>query len=438
MVMFWISALAMAVVAVGFVLLPLFVGRGAKTSDRDEVNVALYEERLAELETQLADGSLESVEYGQMKTELQKNLLSDTDESKTPDAVSPASLAVGKLPVILALLIPTFAFFAYADFGLSWGALTDLEVSQELKNNDLHGGSADPAAMHETVAKLAKSLATQPDNHEGWYMLAQSYLNINEYEKAAAVFKKLFDTFPGDAGLASYYAEALFLADDRDITERVSAAIDATLKLNPHDITMLEIKGMDAFLKGRLQESFDNFSKALTTAEGRRAELIRQAIERVEVRMGKAPGSTRTTPAVENEIATSSKPGPASKPVNKTSVQNSRTIQVLVELAGDLDVSLNDSVFVFARAVTGPPMPLAVQRMTVAGLPTLVKLDESMAMMQGMGLANFDSVQVVARISSSGIANVSPDDYEAKSGSIDLTRTIPVIKLKIEKRVRDQ
>jgi cytochrome c-type biogenesis protein CcmH len=83
-------------------------------------------------------------------------------------------------------------------------------------------------------------------------------------------------------------------------------------------------------------------------------------------------------------------------------------------------------------------MPLAVQRLNVAGLPTLIKLDESMAMMKGMGLADFDQVQVVARISSSGIANASPDDYEVKSGKIDLTTSVPVIKLKIEKKIRDQ
>ena len=60
-----------------------------------------------------------------------------------------------------------------------------------------------------------------------------------------------------------------------------------------------------------------------------------------------------------------------------------------------------------------------------------------MAMMQGMGLANFDTVQVVARISASGIANAGPDDYQALSGPIDLTEKTDVIKLVIEKQVKD-
>ncbi len=98
----------------------------------------------------------------------------------------------------------------------------------------------------------------------------------------------------------------------------------------------------------------------------------------------------------------------------------------------------NDSVFVYAKANAGPPMPLAVERMRVADLPRLVTLDETMGMMQGMSLANFDAVILVARISSSGIANTSPDDFQAASGVVDITSENPVIKLLIESRVRDQ
>jgi hypothetical protein len=55
-----------------------------------------------------------------------------------------------------------------------------------------------------------------------------------------------------------------------------------------------------------------------------------------------------------------------------------------------------------------------------------------------MSLANFDAVILVARISSSGIANTSPDDFQAASGVVDITSENPVIKLLIESRVRDQ
>lgn len=420
MTSFWLIALVLGAGASAFVLLPLFLQRGGFSEDREGINVGLYEERLSELESQRAEGELTEADFTLLRTELQQNLLSDTGEERGKLV---ASAGIGKLPMVLAVLVPVFAFFAYADLGLSWGALTDLEISRELKADEPHGDGI----QLSTVDKLAESMKQQPDNHEGLFMVAQSYLKLSEYEKAAAAFEKLFLIFPGDAGLASYIAESLFLADKRKITPRVEAAIQKTLALNPHDITMLEIKGMDAFVKGDLEMSLGYFNKALVTAEGRRAESVKRAVERVELQLGK-------TPSIQEEKREEAGKEKAAPAVSNTG----RVIQVLVEVAESVKVDPASQVFIFAKAVSGPPMPLAVQRLSVAGLPTLVKLDESMAMMKGMGLANFDQVQVVARISSSGIANVSPDDYEVKSGKIDLTTSVPVIKLKIEKKIRDQ
>ena len=115
-------------------------------------------------------------------------------------------------------------------------------------------------------------------------------------------------------------------------------------------------------------------------------------------------------------------------------VSTGRILKVLVELGNGVEAQANDMVYVYARAFAGPPMPLAVQRLTVANLPTLVTLTPDQAMMQGMSLNDFDRVQLVARVSESGIANASPDDYEVLSGEIDMKLEQPVIKLVISDR----
>ena len=115
-----------------------------------------------------------------------------------------------------------------------------------------------------------------------------------------------------------------------------------------------------------------------------------------------------------------------------------RSLQVLVAVADTVESDPGAAVFVFARAANGAPMPLALRRLLRSDLPKRITLDGSMAMMAGMGLANFDQVQVVARISSAGIAKVSPDDYEARSATIDLTQEQGVITLMLEHRVRDK
>ncbi|MBL4681146.1 MAG: c-type cytochrome biogenesis protein CcmI [Pseudomonadales bacterium] len=430
MTLFWILAAGLCLVATTFVLLPLYYETKryelespslGDNQDREGLNVAIYSERLTEYKHSLESGDIDSDEFNLLEIELKKNLLSETEEGggarETSTFESHRSV---RFPLAMALLIPLFAVISYSDFGLSWGAIDDVVLAEEMKRTDPH----DKQGMSDSVDKLAAKLKTQPDNHDGWFLLAQSYLNMAEYEKSAAAFKFLMTKFPRDHGIASYYAETIYMAENRELTARAIAAIDHTLSLNPSDVTMLEIKAMGAFGEGKLVNSLNLFRRALASnPDPERAELIERAISRIEEDLVAANISI---PKVTKQ-----------KPTASQGVSKKREIQILVEVADTVDAGASMSVFVFARALNGPPMPLAVERLARGALPKLVTLNESMAMMEGMGLANFDKVQVVARISSSGIANVSPEDYQALSETIDLTADNAVIKLRIEKQVKD-
>ncbi|MDP1465713.1 c-type cytochrome biogenesis protein CcmI/CycH, partial [Klebsiella pneumoniae] len=76
-------------------------------------------------------------------------------------------------------------------------------------------------------------------------------------------------------------------------------------------------------------------------------------------------------------------------------------LKVRVDLSADVKAKSlpGDSVFIFARAVAGPPAPLAAKRVTVADLPITVELGDADAMMPQLKLSNFPEVQLVARIS---------------------------------------
>jgi len=95
-------------------------------------------------------------------------------------------------------------------------------------------------------------------------------------------------------------------------------------------------------------------------------------------------------------------------------------VKVSVRLSAELadEVRPNDSVFVFARAVSGPPMPLAVKRLSVADLPAEVTLADVDAMMPQLKLSNFEQVQLVARISRDGDA--TRGEWSGQSDALDL------------------
>ena len=430
---FWILAVAMSLAAVAFFLVPGYLLRRREDEDlgdRTRANLAIFEERAGEYGVMLADGDINQAQHDAFIVELKRNLLSDATE-----IVSEGERKTGRLPIAFALLVPIFAFFAYADQGLSWGKINDVVLAESMRSESPH----DQDAMGENVEKLAERLKSQPENHEGWYMLGRSYLNLGRYDEASEAFAHLLKTFTEDHSLFAFYAEALYMADDKAVTPRVAAAIEKTLALNPHDITMLEIKALGAYQRGELRPAIGMFQKALAAgAEGERADLINRAIVRIQEDLGDAPMMAEAEPEATPEATSEAVPEAGEKPIETSqSAATGRTLKILVEVADSVAMPANTSVFVFARAVAGPPMPLAVQRMTRADLPALITLDESMALMQGMGLRDFDTVQVVARISSSGIANAGPDDFQALSGPIDLTSEIDVIKLNISKQVKD-
>jgi cytochrome c-type biogenesis protein CcmH len=82
------------------------------------------------------------------------------------------------------------------------------------------------------------------------------------------------------------------------------------------------------------------------------------------------------------------------------------------------NASPDDTVFIFARAVEGPPMPLAVKRVKVRELPVAFALDDSMAMAPGMSLSAQPRVVVVARVSRSGAPAAQPGDLQGMSAPV--------------------
>jgi cytochrome c-type biogenesis protein CcmH len=93
-----------------------------------------------------------------------------------------------------------------------------------------------------------------------------------------------------------------------------------------------------------------------------------------------------------------------------------------------------DTVFIFARPVTGSKAPLAVLRKQVKDLPLDFTLDDSLAMSPALRLSTAREVQVGARISKSGNPMPQPGDLQG------LTATVAVgtqgVTLEISEAVR--
>jgi len=128
--------------------------------------------------------------------------------------------------------------------------------------------------------------------------------------------------------------------------------------------------------------------------------------------VGKAPMADTSGQSAEYPMVT---PAPDSAPTPATA-----SLKVTVSLSPALakKAAPNDVVFIFARAVQGPRMPLAIVRKQVKDLPTTVVLDDSLSMSPEMKLSSVPEVVVVARVSKSGMAGAQAGDLEGMSGPV--------------------
>ena len=421
MIAFWLPALLLLVVAVAFVLFPLFRVKRPAGVDRTRVNLELFRERTAVLEQQLAEDSIDLFEMETQLVELQQNLLSDIDDPSDPAVQVNGTSAVDRskkktmdwrvVVLMAAMFVPLCAFLIYTDLGFSKGAISDVLAADRISEVDPN----DEASVADMVEALEQTLSRKPDNDRTRFMLGQSYLRLSRFAEAVSVFEAMRMKYPADGNIAARFAEALFLAEGEVITGPVREAIDGVLAINPHSVGMLEILAMDAFRRNDLATAKAHFQHAAEFAETSRAAVIRRVLAQL-------PGSD------------SDDSGKTASLNSKAGSSPMKSVSVLVELSSDLVLSGPASVFVFARAVTGPPMPLAVRKLSSEQLPALVQLTEEMAMFPGMSLKDFSEVVLVARISESGVANPSPEDFEVTSQVIQLDQVQGVIKLQISQR----
>ncbi|OHC15967.1 c-type cytochrome biogenesis protein CcmI [Stutzerimonas chloritidismutans] len=389
MIDFWIAAGALLLVALAFLLLPILRGRRAQAEeDRTALNVALYEERLAELTSQHSAGTLTAEQLEAGRADAARELLEDTENSDKPRIAK-----LGRsVPLIAAVLVPLMGYGLY----MYWGASDKVQMARQF--------SEQPRTVEEMTAHLEQAVQEQPDAAEAWYFLGRTYMNQERPADAAKAFGRVVEIAGRQPELLGQLAQALYFAGDRQWSDKLQALTDEALQGDPQEVTSLGLLGIAAFEEARYPDAV-RFWEQLVAAlpeEDPSREAIRGGIERARQQI---EGGSSTT---EQASATSEKADTA-----RATLQ----IQVALDPKVAESVSPQDTVFVFARAVAGPPVPLAAKRLTIADLPATVTLGDADAMVPSMKISSVEQVTVMARVSRSGDA--TKGEWMGQSEALD-------------------
>ena len=374
----WLAALALLVVALGLLVPPLLRGeRRAERAARDALR-RLYGEQLARLDAELQDGALGAEEHAEAADELRRRLLEES-ATHAPRRPAPATPWTGRVTACaLSAGLPAAALSLYLQVGDPRAAA--MQASTPSASG--HAAGADPESL---VSRLVLRLRGEPDDLEGWVVLARSYEALQRFDDAVAAYRRALALAPGHARLRADYADALASARGGELDADVQAALDAALALDADEPKALALAGTAALRRGE-------------------ADSARRHFERLRTLLPPGSAAARQTDAPRAGLAPASRgtePGAAPARVAGT-----------VSIAAPLRARAapDDTVFVVARAAEAGRMPVAVLRLRAADLPASFVLDDRQALSPERPLSGFPSVALEVRVTRAGDAARRPGD----------------------------
>jgi cytochrome c-type biogenesis protein CcmH len=376
---FWLSAILLLMVGYVFFLPALLGKAGGGQVNRARLNLLLHRQR----QTELAQEAASPEDLERLTAESERNLLGDLEAAEETKAQSSTR---GRSAVLATLaIVPVLALTLYLALG----------------RIDLIGARApnDMADVQDSIRQLAERLAKQPNDLEGWVLLARSLQATDQPDKAVTAYEFALKLAPEDLDVKALYAQALAETHQGSMAGKPTEIVDEILKKNPDHQTALWMAGIAA-------------------AERKDAAKTVEYWERLKKQFG--PGSEEAK-QIEGYIAQVQGLPAQTTPSEPAAAKGAgKQIRVTVTLAENLKsrVAPDDALFVFARAAEGPPMPLAVVRKQAKDLPVKVVLDDSMSMMQGMTLSTADRIVIGARISKSGQPKAEAGDLQGLSEAV--------------------
>ena len=383
----------MVTVALAWILWPLLRPTASRSVEHSAANVSIFKDQFADLDADLARGTLSAEQHAESKSELERRLL---DEARSPDSGRLERRPHRWSAAIVVLIAPLAAAALYWQIGtpdaLSPQAATAHDANQPTSEQ-----------IDAMIAQVKQRLEKEPGNIEGWTILARTHYTMGNFQEAAAAYATLSKLIPYDADLLADYADALAMSQGRSFAGKPMELVQLALQIDPTQWKALAMSGSEAFERKDYKAAADFWQRLQDTAPA--DSPIRQRVQ-ASIDEARSLGGM--------PLAQAQKGGAAS------AVVEGRSVSGIVTLSPTLaaKVKPDDSVFVFARPADGSRMPVAVVRARVSELPLRFTLDDSRAMAPTAKISALTEVIVNARVSRSGNAIPASGDFEGTTEKV--------------------
>ena len=402
---FWTAVTALLALALALLLIPLMrAARVSQTDQRQQQNIQIAREKKDALETQLAEGEIDQAGYDAAYLDLQAALALELVRGEEQGEATRGKW----MALVVMLAIPCASITLYLTFG-EYRVIDNPQLAQVAAQQP--SSAAPQMTLEEMVVAIENRLQENPQDAEAWFMLGRTQMSKQDFDAAANAFRRSNEFMADEPGIMFALADAIAMQNNGSLQGEPEVLIERGLQLAPRFPNGLWLAGMAAEQRADFKSAHEYWSLLLPMiGDNPESENeIRQMLADLEAR----------DPSLVSELESAAQ----------------QTLNLRIDISADLRAQANPetAVFVYAKAMQGPPMPLAVKRLQLKDLPVTLSLSDADAMMPTMKLSSFDQVIVGARVSLSGDPVAQDGDFFTELDSINRASPPAQINLTIDR-----
>ena len=345
---------------------------------------------LRELLLAKAEGRIDQVEFERQQATLHAAILDPAQSRSGALSRLPLPWILGALGLVAVLILGIYWQSSHSGDVTKSPAIEDLAKLPGIDGNAKANTGGD---LNTVVKRLADKMAKDPNNGEGWLLLAKTYGELRKHPEAAAAYEKAAALLPAEASMLADWADAYVMSHDRQWDDESRKIVKRALAVDPKHIKALALAGSEAYDRAAYKEAIALWKrmKAVAPADSMDSKLADANIVEATARL-----SGKTTPT---------------EPVADVAPGISGKLTISAKLRAK--VGADDTVFIVARTPDESGPPLAVKRYKGADLPIDFQLDDSAAIVPGRSISQFPEVLITAKVSKLGQAEQRPGDIYA-------------------------
>ncbi len=396
----WACFALLTLVALGFVMLPFLKKERVQTitHNANAELISIYEQRLVDLQTDLDNQRIDTVNHAESIIELKRRLLNELSPEKSLNSKGNNR--------IFALTGGAFVLALTGVFYSLTGSQQQISAWHDAMDNLADYGEravmqkGEPLSQNELQAfalALRTKLSRSGDDEVAWMLLGRVAMSLNEFDMAQQSFDKALRMNPDNMQVLISYSQVLLLEGSEANMTRAAGMLSKVLKVEPTNLDAISLLALIAYERKDWPQAKAAFEVLLASMEKNdsRYSMISERIADIEKQM-QTEGSVM--------------------PVTTTTGAIAVTVDIAKEL---IDKQPKDGIlFIFAKAASGSPMPLAAVKLAKYSFPITVELSDSSAMVAGLNLSSAENIIISARISIDDSVMPSSGELEGHSESL--------------------